>query len=309
VNGAGAPEVPAVVRNKALAVGAAGWLAQLPGLVSGLAEDWSIRVGGAYADATEAFVARARMADGTPAVLKVHIPREGDLDLARHEITVLRLAAGDGCARLYLAEESRGALLIERLGRSLHELGRPVAQRHEILCDAAARVWRPAPECGLPTGAGKGRALAGFIQEAWEDLGGPCSERAVDYAVTCAAERVRAHDEERAVLVHGDVHQWNALAAGGGTFRLVDPDGLLAEPEYDLGVVMREDPLELMRGDPWQRARWLARRSGLDATAIWQWGAAERVATGLLCVRVGLQPAGRDMLAAADYVAAHPVRM
>ena len=27
------------------------------------------------------------------------------------------------------------------------------------------------------------------------------------------------------------MHQWNALQAGGGTFRLVDPDGLLAEPE------------------------------------------------------------------------------
>jgi hypothetical protein len=25
-------------------------------------------------------------------------------------------------------------------------------------------------------------------------------------------------------------------------FKLVDPDGLLAEPEYDLGIVMREDP-------------------------------------------------------------------
>jgi len=29
------------------------------------------------------------------------------------------------------------------------------------------------------------------------------------------------------VLVHGDVHQWNALRAGAG-FKLDDPDGLLA---------------------------------------------------------------------------------
>jgi len=81
-----------------------------------------------------------------------------------------------------------------------------------------------------------------------------------------------------------------------------DPDGLLAEAEYDLGVVMREDPVELRHGDPGERARWLARRCGLDATAIWEWGVVERVSTGLLCTGIGLQPAGREMLATADYV-------
>ena len=71
-----------------------------------------------------------------------------------------------------------------------------------------------------------------------------------------------------------------------------------------MGIIMREDPVELLDGDARERARWLARRTGLDATAIWEWGAVERVSTGLLCTRVGLQPAGREMLAAADHVAA-----
>ncbi len=86
-------------------------------------------------------------------------------------------------------------------------------------------------------------------------------------------------------------------------FRLVDPDGLLAEPEYDLGILMREDPLELIDGDPRERARSLAALSGLDADAIWEWGVVERVSTGLLCTDVELQPVGRQMLAAADVVA------
>jgi streptomycin 6-kinase len=102
--------------------------------------------------------------------------------------------------------------------------------------------------------------------------------------------------------VHGDVHQWNALSAGTG-FKLVDPDGLLAEPEYDLGIIMREDPIELLEGDPVDRARHLAARTGLDATAIWEWGVVERVSTGLLGVQVGLQPVAGEMLAAADAVA------
>jgi streptomycin 6-kinase len=172
-----------------------------------------------------------------------------------------------------------------------------------VLCATAARVWRPALGCGLPTGADKGRRLADYITTTWEELDRPCTERAVDHALACAERRIDAHRDERAVLVHGDVHQWNALEAPSG-FKLVDPDGLFAEPEYDLGIIMREDQLELLEGDPYERARRLAARTGLDATAIWEWGIVERVSTGLLATRVGLQPVGREMLDVADRLAA-----
>jgi streptomycin 6-kinase len=66
---------------------------------------------------------------------------------------------------------------------------------------------------------------------------------------------------------------------------------------------MREDPVELLTGDARDRARWLAQRCGLDATAIWEWGVAERVSTGLLLTRIGLQPVAGEMLAAADHLA------
>jgi len=134
----------------------------------------------------------------------------------------------------------------------------------------------------------------------WEELDRPCSERAVEHALACARRRGDAHRDETAVLVHGDVHEWNALESAGG-FKLVDPDGLLAEAEYDLGIIMREDPLE---GDLHERARRLANRTGLDVIAIWEWGVVERVSTGLLATRVGLQPIAGQMLAAADQLAA-----
>lgn len=288
------------MRNKARALGADGWLEALPALVSELEGAWSIRVGSAYAGGTEAFVAEAHLEGGGEAVLKVPIPREGDA--TRHEITTLRLANGEGCARLLRADVARGALLLERLGRTMADLALPLAQQHDVLCALAARVWRPAPGCGLPTGAEKGRWLADFIAATWEALGHPCSERTVDHALACARRRVAAHDDERAVLVHGDVHAWNALEAGGG-WKLVDPDGLLAEAEYDLGVLMREDPVEL-RDDGRARARELAARTGRDAEAVWEWGVVERVSTGLLCTRIDLQPVGREMLAVADRLSA-----
>jgi len=291
-------DVPDVVREKALAVGAGSWLEALPLLVRSVEVDWGIRVGRPYRDSTEAFVAEATCDDGTRAVLKLIVPRGGDA--AAREATVLRLVAGEGCPRLLREDVERGALLLERLGRSLSELRLPARRRHEILVSAAARVWRPAPDSGLPTGVAKARWLAEFIAAMWEELDRPCSERAVDHALRCAARRGDAHRDETAVLVHGDVHQWNALDAGAG-FKLVDPDGLLAEPEYDLGIIMREDPLE---GDLRERARWLADRTGLDRDAIWEWGVVERVSTGLLGTRVRLQPIASEMLAAADQLAA-----
>jgi streptomycin 6-kinase len=296
-----AGDVPAAVRAKAVSAGAQGWLDDLPGIVAGLERDWSITAGRSYRDATEALVAEATLADGTPAVLKVLVPRAGDQ--ARSEITFLELAGGQGCVSLLRSDLERSALLLEQLGPSMSELRLPLAQRLEALCAAASRVWRPAPGAGLPTGAAAGRRLAAVITRLWNELGRPCSERAVAYALDCAQRRVAADDPERAVLVHGDVHQWNALRSGAG-FRLVDPDGYLAEAEYDLGVLMREDPAELLAGDPHDRARWLARRCGLDETAIWEWGVVSRVETGLVGLQVGLQPVAGQMLEVADRVAA-----
>ena len=292
--------VPQLVRNKAAVVGAEDWLRGLDALIGDLERDWSMTVGRAYPNATEAFVAEATMADGTAAVLKLIMPR--DLDAAHGEISVLRLADGDGCARLLRDDLDRGALLLERLGRSLYELELPIDERHAILCATASRIWRPAPDCGLMTGAQKGRWLVESITRAWDDLDHPCSEQAVEYALVCAARRIAAHDDARAVLVHGDVHQWNALEADQG-FKLVDPDGLLAEAEYDLGIVMREDPVELLDGDPRDRARRLAACTGLDATAIWEWGVVERVSTGLLGIAIGLEPVASQMLEVAERIA------
>jgi streptomycin 6-kinase len=65
---------------------------------------------------------------------------------------------------------------------------------------------------------------------------------------------------------------------------------------------MRGDPVELLAGDPLERARWLAARAGLDPVATWEWGVVERLSTGLLCTQIQLQPLGSDTLRAAEAV-------
>ena len=294
-----------VLRNKAKAAGATQWLDNVPTLVDELSIEWGFTVDHGFADGTEAFVAAVTMHDGSAAVLKLLIPRADAFE--NHEITVLQLANGDGCAALLRADPERRALLLERLGPSVHDLGLPLAQRHEIMCATALAFWRPALDSGLRTGAVKGQWLIDSITTLWVELDRPCSEAAIDLAVKCARRRIAAHDDQRAVLVHGDVHEWNTLQAGDG-FKLIDPDGLIAEPEYDLGIIMREDADVLLAAPSvmdasWQRAHWLADRCGLDAVATWEWGVVERVSTGLLATSLDLQPFGREMLAVSDALA------
>lgn len=303
-------ELPEVIRTKAVVSGRADWLDGLDAMVATLEAAWSVTVGGLLSGGTEAFVAEATQADGTPAVLKVLVPRGGDNQLAgglspgESEITVLRLAAGDSCARLLHADTAREAMLLERLGPSLSTQGVPTRERPSIMAGLARALWRPAPDAALATGAEKGRWLAGAIARLWRELDEPCAEQTIDHALECCERRIAAHDDQRAVLVHGDIHQWNTLVTVGGLgYKLVDPDGLLAEPEYDLGVMMREDADEIWIDGPSERAHRLAALTGTDPTAIEEWGVAERVSTGLLCLQVGLSTEGREMLDTADRIA------
>jgi streptomycin 6-kinase len=66
---------------------------------------------------------------------------------------------------------------------------------------------------------------------------------------------------------------------------------------------MREDPIELMVGNPQDRANWLARRTRRDVQATWEWGVVERLSTALLGLEVELQPVAGQMLAAAEAIA------
>jgi streptomycin 6-kinase len=245
------------------------------------------------------------MPDGGRAVVKIAMPATIDGDGAfERSVLAFGLAAGRGCARLLAHDSELSALLIERLGRNLDELRLPVERQLEIICETVRQMWVRVPaETRLPTGAEKAVWLAEFIATAWEALDRPCSARAVDTALRFAAERAAAFDAASSVLVHGDAHSWNTLEAGDGTFKLVDPEGLVSEPAHDLAVPMRELNRELLDGDALglgrERASLLSRLTGVDEHAIWQWGFVERISSGLYTMQQG-HPGARDFLEVAD---------
>jgi streptomycin 6-kinase len=299
--------VPDAVRRRALAYGEAGarWLHELPSVVEELERRWCITVGSTFEGGTAACVAAATTADGAEAVVKIAMPAtiDGD-DAFERSVLAFGLARGRGCARLLAHDDELSALLIERLGRNLDELGLPVASQLEIICRTVEQMWvRVPPGTRLPSGAEKAEWLAEFIASSWEALDRPCSAAAIDMALGFAAARAAAFDPDTAVLVHGDAHSWNTLEAGNGTFKLVDPEGLISEPAHDLAVPMRELNEELLAGDALRlgrdRAQLLSRLTNVDMTAIWQWGFVERVSTGLYSLQTG-QVGATEFLEIAD---------
>jgi streptomycin 6-kinase len=115
---------------------------------------------------------------------------------------------------------------------------------------------------------------------------------------------------ECCVVVHGDPHPGNALcvpvprAGAESGFVFVDLDGFLADPAYDLGVVIRDWNSRLPAGDaasPARRyCRLLADHTGLDQRAIWEWGYLERVSTGLYILERGAEDLARPYLETAE---------
>lgn len=303
--------IPNAVRQKATAQGADGvrWLRGLGDVVEQLEHDWDVVVGSTLHGGSESYVAAATTGDGVDAIIKIAIPGN---DLAG-EATVLRLADGRGYARLLRHDPARRAMLQERLGVSLAELGLPVKTQIEVICATLRRAWQipPPASASLPSGADKARWLARFIAATWEELNRPCPEAIIEQALSFAEVRRRAFDPQTAVLVHGDAQASNTLqdlqhrSTAGARFRFIDPDGLVAERAYDLAIPMREWSSELLEGEPArlarQRSGLLGHLTGVDPQAIWEWGFVERVSTGLLAMQVGAESMGRQMLEVAGH--------
>ena len=288
---------PDWVRLKAEARGDIGsrWLADLAGLVARLQKTWRIDHVEVLTGGTESYVAAVRTDEGTDAVLK--IPIAGD-PFSGNEARTLRAAGGRGYAELLAYDDGSEAMLLERLGPRLRTRQLSVERELELLVELLLRAWEIRPNPELELLSDKGPRLVRYIRETWERLGRPCRAAVIDAAAKYADRRLGACEADQHVLLHGDAHADNALEAIDGVgYKLIDPDGLVGHRAYDLGILLRElEQGALGR----ERCALLAKLTGVDPDAIWEWGFVERVSTGLLCLEIGASGAGRHILAIAD---------
>jgi len=248
-------DVQPVVRQKAEHLGTRGteWLAHLPELVSDLERQWSITVGQPLSGGTASYVCRAVTRAGDDAVLKLSLPDGGFQDAVR----LLAAANGNGYVRLLAHDTERYALLQEALGSPLDTLDLTPEQQMRVLGQTLRQAWQVPrwDDATVEPGTEKASQLGELVERLWESLDRPCSERVRDQAMAYATSRAAAFDIERCVVAHGDPHPGNALriptprAGAESGFVFVDPDGFLADPAYDLGVVLRDWSPQLLAGD------------------------------------------------------------
>ena len=203
------------------------WLEQLPDAVAALAQRWSLTLGAPFehSDVGCSWVAPATRTDGTAAILKVALRHfEGE-----HEIEGLRFWGGDGMVRLLEAEESLGALLLERCepGTTLRTLPEP--EQDVVIASLLRRLWRPAPSShpfrSLSEMLRRWREEIIARQEAWPD---PVWTRE---ALQLFEELSRPTPTD--VLLVTDLHAGNVLRARREAWLAIDPKPFVGDATYD----------------------------------------------------------------------------
>lgn len=235
-------------------VGAA-WLRDLPALLEACARRWRLVIGPPFVLSYN-YVAPAIRADGTQVVLKAGVP-EGEI---QREMEALRLFDGDGMVRLLEADRDRGVLLLEGL-----EPGTPLSTLVTVGEDEKATsvavgvmrgIWRPVPsEHAFPSAAGWARGLQ-RLRAQFDGTTGPLPADLVEEAESLFDALLASM--ETAVLLHGDLHHDNILAAGPSSWRAIDPKGLIGEPAYEVGALLH-NPMPQLLEQP-DAGRLLARR-------------------------------------------------
>lgn len=278
------------------------WLVRLPAILAECAKRWDLTLGPPFPNLTYHYVAPATRADGTPVVIKACSPT-GEY---RVEAAALRLCDGHGMAHLLATDATDEVMLLERLlpGTTLLAI-----VDDDAAMRGAARVmqalWRPVPTVHpFPTmwdwHAGFARLRARFAGST-----GPLPEALVTQAEAIFAEFTATTPD--LVVLHGDLHQDNILAAQRAPYLAIDPKGLIGEPAYETGALLRNWlPDLLLAPDPQgilaRRIAVLSEELGCERERIRGWGMYEAVLSACWSLEDN-EGVGEDHLACAQLLA------
>ena len=271
------PDALARTVHDLLGAEADAWLSELPARVRRLAERWGVSLEAPF-DAAYNFVAPGRRTDGLPVVLKVGpCP-----DLAR-EVEALRLFAGRGAVQVLEYAPHENAALLERVMPGTPLSGLSLAD-DEAATRIAAGVMRglnvpPPADTSFPNVAQWGEGFR-RLRKRFNGGTGPLPAHLVSRAEGLFTDLLASSVPP--VLLHGDLHHYNILDAGGGEWLAIDPKGVLGEPAYEVGAFLRNpvhhlhlfaDPAATLR----RRAEVFSEVLELDPARVRGWGFAQAV--------------------------------
>ena len=205
----------------------AAFVDRLPRLARELVDDWGLVADGAPRHGHGSLVLPVRR-DGEPAVLKLAFPD----DEGEHEALALQRLGGEGAVQLLSADPHRRALLLERLHvTDLDSL--PVLEACEVVAGLYSRLHVPPPPQLRSVGSYLDRwtpALRALPRDA------PVPHRMVEQALSLVAGLFTA--DGPVVMVHGDLHYDNVLAAEREPWLAIDPKPMAGDPHYELAPML-----------------------------------------------------------------------
>jgi len=278
------------------------WLARLPMILARGERRWSLTLGIPFPNLSFHFVVPAVRTDGTPVVLKAHAPT-GEF---AEETRTLRLFDGHGMVRLLADSVEDEVVVLEYLrpGTSLREIKDDV-QAISIAAAVMKRLWRPAPKNHmLATTAGWGKGFL-RLRQRYNGGNGPFPQALLEEAETLFTEL--SASMAIPMLLHGDLHQDNILASERNGWIAIDPKGLVGEPAYETGAILRNFFPELLTmPDPQsvlaRRIDQFAEELNVDRVRVRGWGLSQAVLAAWWSVEDSGQ-VGENALLCAEWLA------
>lgn len=262
----------------------AAWLSQLPRLISACERRWGLTALAPLDNLSYNYVAPAVRADGTEVMLKTGFPNPE----LTSEIEALQVYDGRGSVRLLDVDRERGALLLERLKPGTPLLD--IVDDAEATCIAAQvmrHLWRPVEDNRTFRSVGEWAAGLDRMRHHFEGGTGPLPRMLVEKAEGLFAELLPSMSEP--MLLHGDLHHANILRAERQPWLTIDPKGIVGEPEYEVGALLRniaprllerERPSEVVA----QRVQILCDSLGFERSRVAGWGLAQAVLAAWWCI-------------------------
>jgi len=253
---------------------------------------------------TSAFLATAITKEKVEIIVKIPLNEvEYGLEFEK-ELKALEKVNGNGYVKLLAYDKDLKVAFLEQLGKPLGDFGYPIYRQIEIICQALKKSWIPLKESDqFPSITGIADWFHNYIKETWQIENQPFSIELLELTNKFIQQRKADFNPKKACLVHGDAHNFNILqdqSLSEESFKLIDPDGIWAEPAYDLGVIMREwaDDLAINPAERLvERLTFLHKITGLEKRPIWQWGLIQCVATGLVLLQSDQQEEGQKLIA------------
>jgi streptomycin 6-kinase len=205
------------------------WLASLPIRVQEQCRRWDLEVDGPALHGSNALVVPVRRG-GVELALRLAPPE----DDGAAEVAALRFWAGRGTVQLVDADETAGAMLLERLDGTRSLMGVPVIEAAAILGAMMRRLAVPAPASARSTADIAAERLRTFAVD-WQRLGRPFSSQTLERALECATQLASTTSD---LAVNGDLHHDQVLSGRREEWLCVDPLLLRGDIDYDLARIL-----------------------------------------------------------------------